>query len=911
MVMEAVFHPSLIFLSILVAIFASYVSLNLAASVTQMQGRNQGLWLAGGALAMGVGIWSMHFIGMLAFEMPGMAMAYDIPLMTVSILVAIAGSALALYTVSRAQVSGITTLSAGLAMATAISGMHYIGMYSMRMSALIEWNPYLVALSILIALVASFAALWILTRLRNKTDRIKELFFASVLMGAAIAGMHYVGMLAATFLHSEDQGISSQDLLVTDGLSTVVLSMTILILGLALTASIGQRIWTRRARKADEILGKSEENFRRLVEAVKDYAIFMLDPKGNITTWNTGAERISGFSASEVLGKSVSMFYLDIQNQGNLMRSELEAAKTTGHFETESQRLRKDGSVYWANVTIAPLYDQEDNLIGFSKVTRDITQILESQRILKQSNEELEERVRARTQALETQEKQLRAITDAVPVFLAQIDLEEKILFANAAFKDWFQLKDNQAIGTTFRKALGEERYSSNQNYVQRALQGEAVSYERTSHRGDQSLSLAVTLVPEFNRRQEVTGFIVVATNITKYKEIQEELGKAKDAAEVANATKSSFLANMSHEIRTPLGAVLGFSELLTDGRMNQSEKANCLEVIKRNGRLLSNIINDILDLSKVEAGKIEIERIEVPLSEVMKEIESVLNLEAVEKGIDFKVTTEEPIPRQIKTDPLRLRQILVNIVGNAIKFTKRGAISVSVKMISPAAQEPKLAFVVSDTGEGISPEQASRLFTPFTQADVSTTRKFGGTGLGLALSRRLANILGGDIVLTESRLGIGSTFTITIDPGIVGADAVTTANPISAEEAKQSRRVNLKNLHVLVVDDSLDNQALIQRILVRCGATVETANNGREAVEKALAGKHNVILMDLQMPVMDGYEATRLLRHQNYCKPIVALTAHAMKEERERTLKNGFDEHLTKPIDQQNLLRTLSGIQL
>ena len=675
---------------------------------------------------------------------------------------------------------------------------------------------------------------------------------------------------------------------------------------------------TRRSKaakvKSDEILEKSEERFERLVEVVKDYAIFMLDPKGYITTWNSGAERITGYTDEEAIGKHVSLFYTheDIDNATAV--KELTIAKEFGHFEDEGRRVRKDGSIYWASVVIAPLFNRNGILTGFSKVTRDITQFKESERRMRQLNEDLEQRVKARTRALEQRENQLRTVTNAVPILLAQLDLNETFLFANETFCKWFSREEKGVIGHTFREILGEDRYSQNEPFIQKALAGEVVNYERKSvsktPQGDVTAVLYITFVPEFENKK-VIGFIVVANDITNHKEIQEELKKAKEAAEVANATKSSFLANMSHEIRTPLGAVLGFSELLVNQNITDAEKANCVGIIKRNGLLLSNIINDILDLSKVEAGKMDIEKVSVSFNEVLKELDSILSLEAAEKGIELQVKCDDNVPANIKTDPLRLRQVLLNIVGNAIKFTLRGSVEVNVKLISTENARSLLAFTVKDTGEGIKPEQVERLFTPFMQADVSTTRKFGGTGLGLVLSKKLANALGGDVILTETTPGKGSIFTITIDPG--GNENVQ-QSPVRLPPwtvSKKDLHARLEKLKVLIVDDSLDNQALIKKILELAGATVESANNGREAVNKASHGNYNVVLMDLQMPEMDGYEATRILRNQGYQKPIIALTAHAMKEERQRALQNGFDDHVTKPIDHQALVRTLSEYSL
>jgi signal transduction histidine kinase/CheY-like chemotaxis protein len=386
-------------------------------------------------------------------------------------------------------------------------------------------------------------------------------------------------------------------------------------------------------------------------------------------------------------------------------------------------------------------------------------------------------------------------------------------------------------------------------------------------------------------------------------------LTHAKQIAETANALKSSFLANMSHEIRTPLGAVLGFSDLLLQPDLSPALKLSYADAIRRNGMLLSNIINDILDLSKVEAGKLAIERREIDLAEIMSDFQSILSLEASEKGILLEVVAEEALPNRIATDSLRVRQILLNIVGNAIKFTEQGSVTVTLRLIRTLAGTAKLVFEVQDTGRGISPTQAAKLFSPFSQADASTTRKFGGTGLGLTLSKRLAQLLGGDVKLLESRVGKGSTFSISIDPGPVG--------PVSVHNFELKRKhteltpipeapVQFTDMKVLLVDDSYDNQILITRLLERTKAKIETARNGREGVEKARSKSFDLILMDLQMPEMDGYEATKTLRTGGYTGPIVALTAHAMKDERSKCLENGFDEHLSKPINYKILLSTL-----
>tara|TARA_B110001454_G_scaffold16145_1_gene14520 strand:- start:13651 stop:16386 length:2736 start_codon:yes stop_codon:yes gene_type:complete len=909
--MEIVYNPYLILLSIGVAILASYAALNLAYSITQATGRTQLAWLFGGSLAMGIGIWSMHFIGMQAFEMPGMEMGYDIPLMILSVIVAIIGSLLALYVVSRPTVQPRYLIWGGISMAAAICGMHYIGMYSMRMPARIEWNYALVVLSVAIAVAASYGALSISVRLRYTPDRFFQLLLASTIMGFAIAGMHYTGMLAATFIHDHAAVVNESDLLVTTSLTMATISTTLLVLGIALVGSIGQRILASQQQKSENIIGSTEEKYRVLVEAVKDYAIFMLDPKGFITTWNRGAERITGYKLSDIVGKHVSTLYTKDES-ADAADIELATAIRDGHFEGEAIRKKKDGSTFWANIVLDPLLDIEGKLTGYSKVIRDITEFKNSAERSRINNEELEKRVRERTLELQERESQLRIITNSMPVMVAQLDKNERFLFANNFFCDWFQRSQDEIIKENFRSVLGEDRYPDNKPYIDRALSGETVTYERNSRSGNRQSILNITIVPEFDENSETEGFIVLASDVSNYKRIQEELKAAKIEAEVANETKSAFLANMSHEIRTPLGAVIGFSELLADDNMSASDRSKTIEIIKRNGRLLSTIINDILDLSKVEAGKMEIERVAVNLMETVNDITTLLNMEAAGKGIQLNVTVEGSIPSTIKTDPTRLRQILFNIVGNAIKFTQKGTVKLK---IARAADPTKIEFSIQDTGTGIAAEHAERLFSPFTQADVTTTRKFGGTGLGLVLSKKLANAMGGDVQLVASQLGKGSTFSVTIEHGqsddkflspAIDTQKAAVKIAVSNSLGKQSE---LAGKTILVVDDSPDNVALIKWILKMAGAEVLTASNGREGIHKALGENVNTVLMDLQMPEMDGYEATRELRKRGFVRPIVALTAHAMKEERKRCLENGFNEHVTKPIDKNNLIQLLSEL--
>lgn len=390
--------------------------------------------------------------------------------------------------------------------------------------------------------------------------------------------------------------------------------------------------------------------------------------------------------------------------------------------------------------------------------------------------------------------------------------------------------------------------------------------------------------------------------------QLSEKEKASRLEAESANLAKSVFLANMSHEIRTPLGAILGFAEFAKDPNLDPTERDEFLSIIIRNGRLLNTVINDILDLSKIEADRLEIEIIAFDLRKMLADILMLMQLQARDKGLTLGLSIADKVPDVIHSDPTRLKQILINLVGNALKFTLVGGVQVSVTHLpEKAPHRVHLQFEVADTGTGIAPDHVDRLFKPFMQADSSTTRKYGGTGLGLVISKRLARALGGDLRLHATEPGKGSRFLFTIDAGMSASTPMDDAAALTApSEAKIKKAKELAGLKILLVDDGPDNRLLITRILKSQGASVESAENGRDGVDQALAGTHDLVLMDIQMPAMDGFTALRFLQGKGYAKPVLALTAHAMKGDRERILSAGFVEHLVKPIDRGLLIQTI-----
>jgi PAS domain S-box-containing protein len=498
--------------------------------------------------------------------------------------------------------------------------------------------------------------------------------------------------------------------------------------------------------------------YKRLIEGITDYAIYMVAPDGSVASWNPGAERAKGYTGAEIVGRNFALFYSEEDRAQGLPQKSLETALREGRLEIEGWRVRKDGSRFWAHVVIDPIFE-DGRHIGFAKITRD---------------------------------------------------------------------------ATTLRN-------------------------------------------------------------------MQLEIADALVAAQAASQAKSAFLAMMSHEIRTPLNGVLGMAQAMAVGELSDVQRGR-LRVIQESGQILMAILNDLLDISKIEAGQLEVEMIEFDFGKILRGAQASFTTSAHDKGISLIFQFEEA-QGIYRGDPTRVRQIVYNLLSNALKFTSAGHISVTATRSASG-----LTLKVSDTGIGMSHATLAKLFTKFTQADAATTRKFGGTGLGLAICSELAGLLGGAISV-ESALGKGSTFTVDlplpyIGPAIEAVDAAAQTGAFGAELA----------LRVLIAEDNPTNQLVLKTLLNQVGIDPVVVSDGAQAVETWRTGDWDIVFMDIQMPRMDGRAAALEIRRleeeaQRRKTPIYALSADAMAHQASEYLAVGMDGYIAKPIDVRELFGVLEAV--
>jgi two-component system sensor histidine kinase/response regulator len=756
------YNYGLVALSVFIAIISSYAALDLAGRVTSARGRLRYFWLTGGAIAMGIGIWSMHYIGMLAFRM-SIPVQYDWPTVLLSLLAAILASAIALFVVSRRSMGMIRAIAGSFAMGGGIAAMHYIGMAAMRMDAMCVFSIKIVVLSIVLAIVISFVALWLTFYFRAQTAGWGlQKTLSAIVMGAAIPVMHYTGMAAASFTPQKmSPGLFVHSL----GVSTVgivgIALVTFMVLGLVLVMSIADRRFSVQA----SALESSEQRYQQIVETALD-AFVGMDASGKVTDWNAQAEKIFGWPRSEAIGKNLTELAIP-EHRREAHKRNLQQLLASGTIANPDERmemaaLHRSGREFPAEVAISII--RKGNTHSFAAFIRDVT-----------------DRVRR-----------------------------------------------------------------------------------------------------------------------------EEEREAAKLAAEAASQAKSEFLANMSHEIRTPLNGVMGMTDLVLDTDLTPDQR-QYLETVKISADSLLTVINDILDFSKIEAGKTDLEETDFDLRESLDAIMRTLALRADEKGLELLCEVDPEIPRCVRADSNRLRQIILNLLGNAIKFTHKGEVALKVQKEIDETGGDLFHFTVSDTGIGIPHDKLETVFQPFAQADSSTTRRYGGTGLGLSISMRLVHMMGGKIWL-QSEVGKGSTFNFTLRLEVPESQSI---EPDSILEPD-----SLVNIKVLIVDDNQTNLRILEAMLTRWGMRTTLVSGGEQALVQLFAAlkagdPYALVLTDMHMPTMNGFTLIERMRQvpEFAAATIMMLTSAGHQGDASRCKDLEVAAYLLKPIRQIELREAIMRV--
>ena len=656
-------------------------------------------------------------------------------------------------------------------------------------------------------------------------------------------------------------------------------------------------------------LDQSDERFRMLVEGVTDYAIFMLDPQGHVLTWNTGARRIKGYDATEIIGQHFSKFYPPEALHRRLPEHELRVAAAEGRFEDEGWRVRKDGTMFWANVVITALRDDSGLLRGFAKVTRDLTQRREHEEALRRS----EERFRLLVEG----------VTDHA-IFM--LDPNGYIVTWNSGAERIKGYRADEIIGQHFSKFYPPDAVESRwpEHELQIATEtGRFVEDGWRVRKNGERFWANVTITALRDRSGRLHGFAKLTRDLSERKraetlvadgaqrdEMLEAERSARIAAQKAARVKDEFLATLSHELRTPLNSILGWTQILRRQVTPKPEDfQRGMEVIERNTRAQAQLIEDLLDLSRIMSGRIRLDVQQMPIVDVVRGAVDSAEPIAQTKGVRLE-STLDPRCGNVSGDPGRLQQIIWNLLTNAIKFTPKGGnVRVLLQRVNAHVE-----VSVSDTGVGIPASFLPYVFDRFSQSDSSTTRSQGGLGLGLAISRQLVELHGGSIQAKSLGEGKGATFIVTLPLAVPDTDAASSNRGQPAHPLREGQHAlpKLAGVHALVVDDEADARDLIQRVLQEQGATVSAVASGADALRVMETSSPDVLVSDVGMPDLDGYQLMRRIRaneREGRRIPAVALTAFARSEDRKRALVAGYQAHVAKPVDTAELLIVIAGL--
>ena len=995
--------PWMVLLSVLIAIFTSGMALQLAGVARLSSSRlYRQVAIITGAAALGGGVWAMHFIGMLAFQLCA-AVRYDPAVTVLSVLPSLFASWVALNLLARNQVSAVQFIGGGVLVGAGIGAMHYSGMAAMQMAPLLRYDPWGFALSILVAVVLAIIALWVRFGLRRHLGGVPAIVVSGTVMGLAIAGMHYTGMAAARFVGTEEfampQGVRG----------SFYLALAVAMATISLSVFVGAANGLLRYRHLFRELEAGRSHLSSLLDAAFE-AIFTIDDEGVVRSVNHAVLGLFGWPPEELIGQHMSVLLPSAYSR-DLERA-LEQYRSTGESrlsgsELELVGLTRDGReipvrlslgvshregrpwfvVFVADISErkgmeAALRDSEQqyrslirNIPGVSfrcLLDDDWTTLFISDaverltgwpaddfiarrctlaqlahpddrervadevyaaarkgrsyvveyRLLDRAGQEhwvwesgsveLDDQGQARWVdgvLLDQTETKLRNAeyegkVNAISKAMAMIeyDLDGHVLEVNENFLDLFGYSREELLGQHHGlfcdpELVASERYA---RFWQDLRQGMFRSGEyRRFGKGGQDVWIQATYNPILDADGRPFKVLKLATDLTPRRIMEQDLRNARDRAEQAAAARSSFLANMSHEIRTPMNAIIGFSELLLDTPLSESQRRH-LRTVQHSSRSLLGLLNDILDTAKLDRGAIELEHLDFSLRELCEQVCAAQRLGAEKKGLALHLEYAAHLGDFFKGDALRLQQVITNLLGNAVKFTERGQVRLVVDG-APGA----LRLAIHDTGIGIAEDRLEKIFDPFAQADASMSRRFGGTGLGTTISRQLVELMGGHIRV-QSREGEGSVFTVEVPLGRGAQVRQGEQRPVAIPQ--------LPRLRILAADDVAQNLELLEINLKRLGHEVSGVSDGRAAVEAFAAQTFDLVLMDVQMPGMDGLEATSLIRGFERREgrppvPIIALTASVLDRDRQNALDAGMNGFASKPLDVPELVAEMARL--
>lgn len=880
--LEGSYNYGLVSLSLVVAIFASFMAFNVAtqAANTPNPARRNALLFAG-SFALGGGIWAMHFLGMLAFELCT-PVTYDASITALSAIPGIGAAWVALSLMTHSRISFVQILVGGVLMGAGIGTMHYSGMAAMQMSPLLRYNLGLFLLSIVVAVIFAMIALWVkfqLTRHRKKGVNSYAGIISAVVMGLAIAGMHYTGMAAARFALPPGLEQSTQTAAISIYLALAVAMVTTTLIAIVLGITLLFRYKDVMLRAVS-----SEEVQRAITDTAID-AILTLDNRGIIQTANPAVKDILGYSPDELVGKPAGILIPDnrkhIYDDDFFSQRSVPVKQIIG-TSREANVIHKSGEHMPVRIAI-----------GYTKI--------HGKAIFVGFISDLRKR-HAMEKALRESEAKFRSFISNIPG-MAYRCLNEKgwpMLFISDAVSDLTGYEADDFLLPTPKMSFAELYHPEDLDELSKLNKSEGeftLEYRIITKQGDVRwvLEKGVHITDESGKTAFIDGFI---TDITARKEMEQQLTAAKEKAEDAAASRTTFLANMSHEIRTPMNAIIGFSDLMLTEDMPSEQHAH-LSTINSSARSLLHLLNDILDSAKLDKGKLDLEYRDFTLREEVDNVISTFWLQAKRKNIALEVEVADNVSEAYRGVPERIRQVLNNLIGNAVKFTATGSVKLRV-----TTDTEFVYFSVEDSGIGMSQEQVQRVFDAFSQADASMSRKYGGTGLGTTISKQLVELMGGNIC-AQSELGEGSKFTFRLP--------LTPAQPPKAEVKGQP--LQLPSMHILIVDDIAQNIDLLSLLLTRSGHQVTVARDGAEALDKMKDTSIDIVLMDLQMPVLDGLESAKQRRKYEADNnlaplPIIALTASVLVQDRHAAIDAGMEGFANKPIDYPTLTREIARVK-